>query len=47
MLEEAAEGLLEAARRALIVLDGMATIRRDGDALDQLAAAIAKAEGRS
>jgi hypothetical protein len=39
-----APDLLEAAKRALIVLEGLCSIRKPGDALGQLADAIAKAE---
>lgn len=42
----AAPKLLAAAQRALVVLDGVATIRRPGDTLEQLAIAIAEAEGK-
>lgn len=36
--------LLAAAKRALIVLEGIVTIRRQGDTLDELSSAIADAE---
>lgn len=39
----AAPDLFMAASNALTVLEGIATIRRDGDAIDQLRAALAKA----
>lgn len=41
----AAPDLLKAAERAVIVLEGIATIRREGDAIDELQAAIEKARG--